>query len=94
MLCTFEDYFPAYRNGTQSCIQLNLLNGSKATDRTDGFSCTLSWHRELTLVTHNQKYRVSTSNKVLCKLLFCCVYELKTFLNSKNDFKAFGLIII
>lgn len=56
-------YFPVYRNGTQRCIQLYLLNSSEATDRTDRFACTISWHRELTPVTHNQAYCAATTTK-------------------------------
>lgn len=56
-------YFPIYRNGTQRCIQFNLPNSSEATDSTDRFACTISWHRECTPVTHNQAYCAASTTK-------------------------------
>lgn len=66
-------YFPVYRNGAQRCIQLNLLNSSEATDRTDGFACTISWHRELTPVTCNQPYFAATATTTKCYANHCTV---------------------
>lgn len=63
-------YFSVYRNGTQRCIQLNLLNSSEATDRTDRFACTISWHRQLTPVTQNQACCAATKTS-LRKPLHC-----------------------
>lgn len=61
--------FALPRNSTQRCIQLNLLNSTKATDRTGRFACAISWHREPRArepVIQNQAYCDATAPAKYC----------------------------